>query len=155
MDRTDRRLLRELQRNGRITNNELAEKVHLSPSPCLRRLRNLEKTGVIAGYTAIVDPEKFGLPINVFVMIRLDKHDEERVAVFERKVQEVDEIMGCYLMAGTHDYLLQIVAADLHDYERFVKHVLHKIPGIAAIESNIAFGTVKRAYVLPNPVLYD
>ena len=103
MDKIDHHILAELQRNGRMTNNELAERVHLSPSPCLRRLRNLERDGVITSYTAVIDHEKFGLPISIFAMIRLDKHDEETVGTFERRVLDVDEIMGCYLMAGSHE----------------------------------------------------
>ncbi len=149
MDSFDRQIIRELQADGRITNNELAERINLSPSPCLRRLRNLERDGVITGYTALVDHEKYGLPISAFTMIRLDRHDEKTVAAFERRICDVPEILECHLMAGADDYLLLIVAESLRDYERFVKETLHKIPGIAAIVSNFAFGTIKRTYVLP------
>lgn len=150
MDQTDRRIVRELQKNARLTNNELAERVNLSPSPCLRRVRNLERQGVLQGYTAIIDYEKYGLPISVFVSVKLHEHSEESVQAFERSVKDVDEILECYLMAGSQDYLLHIVTPSLKAYERFMKETLHRIPGISAIESNFAIGVVKRAHDLPS-----
>ena len=150
MDRTDRQIIRELQANARQTNNELAERIHLSPSPCLRRVRNLEKAGIIQGYTAIVDHEAYGLPISVFASIRIEKHSEENVRAFETAIAGIDEILECYLMAGTSDYMLHIVADSLTSYERFMKTKLHRIPGLASIESNFAIGTIKRRRALPS-----
>lgn len=149
MDKIDQKIIRELQKNGRITNQELAEKVNLSPSPCLRRLKNLETSGVIQGYTAVVDRNQYGLPISVFAMIRLNSHDTDTVKRFEDRIADTEEIIECFLMAGSHDYLLHIVAATLQDYEHFMKNKLNAVPGIAAIESNIAFGTVKQTPILP------
>ncbi|MCP5366669.1 MAG: Lrp/AsnC family transcriptional regulator [Hyphomicrobiales bacterium] len=149
LDSTDRKILRELQENGRLTNQELAARVNLSPSPCLRRVRLLEQRGVIQGYTAIVDHHKYGLPIDVFVQVRLERHSEDAVKVFEAQVQDIDEILDCYVMTGTTDYLLHIVSDSLQSYERLMRQRLHKIPGIAAIETSFAFGRVKRKKTFP------
>ena len=105
MDAKDRQILAALQEDGRLTNLELSERVALSPSPCLRRLRTLEKSGVIKGYTAIVDEQAYGLPLTVFVRIRLDRHSEEAVASFEQSIRGMDNILDCYVMTGDADYL--------------------------------------------------
>lgn len=149
MDAIDRSILHELQKNGRISNNDLAAKVNLSPSPCLRRIRKLERDGVIRDYTAVLDHDKCGWPISVFAMIRLQRHDESTVQQFEKSIADLDMILECFLMAGSADYLVHIVGKSLADYETFVKVNLHKIPGIASIESHIAYGTVKRSFQLP------
>ena len=153
MDAIDRKIVRELQANARLTNQELSERVNLSPSPCLRRLRNLEKTGVIVGYTALVDQDKYGLPINVFLSVRLEKQTQELIRTFERRIQDIDEVLECYTTTGTNDYLLHVVSDSLKSYERFVKETLTTIPGIGTIESAFAFGVVKRksAFPLPSP----
>jgi len=150
MDRTDLKILRELQLNGRLTNQELAQRVNLSPSPCLRRVRALEHAGVIQGYTAIVDQRACGLPITVFIRVTLERHDTATVAEFERRVREIDEIMDCFLMTGQRDYLMRVVTAGLEDYEHFVRDVLHEIPGIASIDTSFAYGVVKHARALPD-----
>lgn len=149
MDSTDRKIVRELQMNGRLTNQELAERVNLSPSPCLRRMRNLEREGVIKGYTAVVDQEKYGLPINVFVQVRLERHSEEQVAKFERAVQEIDDIIECYLMTGSSDYLLHVISDSLKSYERFMREKLQRIPGLRAIETSFTLGQVKKNQAFP------
>lgn len=149
MDSIDQKIVYELQKDGRITNNDLAAAVNLSPSPCLRRVRRLERDGVIQDYTAIVDHNKCGWPISVFAMIRLQRHDEQTVQTFEQHVRNLDMILECFLMAGSADYLVHIVGKSLPDYEAFVKTKLHTIPGIASIESHIAYGTVKRSFQLP------
>lgn len=149
MDKTDRQILRELQRNARITNEELAERVNLSPSPCLRRVRKLESSGVLQGYSARVSQEACGLAMNVFVSVRLEKPDEHNIQAFEANVAELDEVVECYLMTGNRDYLLRVVAADLKDYERFIRERFSKVPGIASIESSFAFGHVKQNAGLP------
>lgn len=149
MDAIDRKIVRELQANGRLTNQELSERVNLSPSPCLRRVRNLEKSGVIGGYAAIVDQEAYGLPVTVFLQVRLERHSGESVRAFEEAIRRIDEIMECYLMAGDRDYLLKVVVASLADYEAFIRRRIHAIPGIASLDSSFAFGVVKRSQVLP------
>ena len=149
MDDLDRKILRALQADGRQTIQELSEKVGLSPSPCLRRVRNLERSGVISGYAAIVDHEAYGLPVTVFLQVKLSPHTEEIVAAFEQAVARIDEIMECYLLAGDRDYLLKVVVASLADYETFMRRRVHKLPGIASLDSSFAFGEIKRSTVLP------
>ncbi|MHC5655150.1 Lrp/AsnC family transcriptional regulator [Stappia sp.] len=149
MDDTDRKILRELQRDGRQTIQELSERAGLSPSPCLRRVRNLEKAGIISGYAAIVDQEAYGLPVTVFLQVKLSPHTEQTVAAFEQAVARIDEIMECYLMAGDRDYLVKVVVASLADYEDFMRRRVHKLPGIASLESSFAFGVIKQSQVLP------
>ena len=155
MDITDRKILRELQANGRLTNQELAERVNLSPSPCLRRVRNLEKAGVITGYTALVDQEVYGLPINVFVSVKLEKPTEQAIHDFEAGIQKLDEVLECYLMTGTRDYLLHVVSKSLKTYEDFVRERLTKMPGIASVESSFAFGRVKQRSIFPRPSQFE
>lgn len=149
MDKTDQKIIRELQANGRLTNQELAERVNLSPSPCLRRLKNLEKAGIIKGYCAIVDQNEYGLPVTVFVRIKLQHHTEDAVKGFEHAIQNIDEILECHLMTGDWDYLMRVVVASLEDYERFTRKKVHKIPGVAAIETSFAYGEVKRINIFP------
>lgn len=149
MDRIDYRILRELQLDGRLSNQDLAERVQLTASPCLRRVRMLEDRGVIRGYTAIVDQKAMGYPITVFVRITLARHDTATVTGFERGVRDIDEIMDCFLMTGQLDYLLRVVATSLEGYERFVRDVIHRIPGIGSIDTSFAYGTVKHSMTLP------
>ncbi len=149
MDQTDHKIIRELQSNGRLTNQELAERVNLSPSPCLRRLKALEKSGIIKGYCAIVDQKKYGLPVTVFVRIKLQHHTEDAVNGFEHAIQNIAEIMECHLMTGDWDYLMRVVVGSLEEYERFTRQRIHKIDGVAAIETSFAFGEVKRATTFP------
>ena len=149
LDKVDRLLVRELQRDGRQTNQQLAQAVKLSPSPCLRRLKRLETCGLIAGYTAIVDQQVYGLPLTVFIRITLERHDTATVTAFEQRVLAIDEIMDCYLMTGQRDYLLRVVAASLEGYEQFVRRVIHNIPGIASIDTSFAYGVVKHARSFP------
>ncbi|MEM9029493.1 MAG: Lrp/AsnC family transcriptional regulator [Pseudomonadota bacterium] len=149
LDNVDRRILATLQENGRITVSELAEAVGLTPSPCLRRLRLLEQAGIIRGYTALVDQVWVGLPVSVFVSIKLERQDEASMERFETAVRRCPEVLECYLMTGPRDYLLRVVARDLADYERFVKDTLTRLDGIANIESSFALGQVKHSNVLP------
>ncbi|MFG3551481.1 Lrp/AsnC family transcriptional regulator [Streptomyces sp. NPDC047725] len=151
MDAIDRAIIRELQQDGRLTNQELADRVRLSPSPCLRRVRRLEESGVIHGYTALVDQGAFGLPVTAFVRIRLERHTTESVEAFEEHVRRIEHIQDCYLMAGSTDYLLRIVIEDLQAYERLVRGPLHAIPGIASIDTEFAFGIIKQSRVFPPP----
>jgi Lrp/AsnC family leucine-responsive transcriptional regulator len=149
MDRTDRKIIGELQRNGRLTNQELSERVSLSPSPCLRRLRQLEQDGVIKGYTAIINQEACGLDITAFVSIRLEKQTDKTIQAFERGVRDLDEIVACYLMSGSSDYLLQVLSPSLKDYETFIRDKLSRAPGIGTLETHFAFGQVKHNTVFP------
>lgn len=150
MDAIDRKIIREIQKDGALTNLELSEKVNLSPSPCLRRVKNLEKTGLIQGYTAIIDPESYGLPINSFVSIRLSEQTDSRIKAFEDAIQALDEVLDCYLMSGQQDYLLRVVSSSLKSYENFIREKLTRIPGISSLESNFAFGQVKRKNIYPD-----
>jgi len=149
MDRIDRKLIGELQRDGRLTNQELSERVSLSPSPCLRRLRQLEQNGVIEGYTAIVNQEACGLDITAFVSIRLEKQNDKTIQAFERGIRDLDEIVACYLMSGSSDYLLQVLSPSLKDYEAFIRDKLSRTPGIGTLETHFAFGQVKHSTVFP------
>lgn len=149
MDAKDRQILRALQENARLTNQELAERVNLSPSPCLRRVRLLEERGLITGYTALVDQKAYGLPLTAFIRIRLEHHNEEAATTFERRVAAIEDIQDCYLLSGDADYLLRVAASDLDSYERFVRQRLHAIPGIASIVTSFAYGIVKQSHMLP------
>jgi DNA-binding Lrp family transcriptional regulator len=150
LDRIDYKIVRTLQADGRMPVQELAGKVGLSASPCLRRLRILEEKGVVKGYAAIVDEERYGLPVTVFVRVRLDRHSEERVGRFERSVKAIGEILECHLLAGDFDYMLRVLVPDLRTYESFVRERIHTIPGIAAIETSFAYGTIKKTQVFPD-----
>jgi len=150
MDRINNNLIRQLQKDGRLTNQELSERVSLSPSPCMRRVRKLEESGIITGYTAIVDNQKCGFLIKVFISVRLEKHTEEIVADFEAGVQELDEVLACYLISGSRDYLLQVVAKDLDDYQHFLRKKLRQVPGIGQLESNFVMEKIKKTALLPN-----
>jgi len=149
MDSKDRHIIRALQQDGRMTNQDLAATVNLSPSPCLRRLRNLEASGAIRGYNVNVDAKAYGLPVTVFVRVRLEKHTEEAVQHFENQVKTTEEVLECYVMTGLSDYLLRVVVADLDDYENFVRKRLHPIGGIASIDTSFVYGAVKKTAVFP------
>lgn len=149
MDAIDRNIIRVLQQDGRLSNQDLAERVGLSPSPCLRRVRNLENDGVLTGYTALVDHDKYGLPLSVFVHIRLERHSDECIRSFEEGINKLDEVMECYLMTGKSDYLLHVLSEDLKSYEIFVREKISTIPGIAGIDSSFVFGRVKRNMTFP------
>ena len=151
MDKINYLILRTLQADGRISIQDLAAKVGLTPSPCLRRVRMLEEQGVLKGYAAVVDEARYGLPVTVFVRVRLDRHSEERVGRFERSVKAIAEILECHLLAGDFDYMLRVLVPDLRAYEDFVRHHIHTIPGIAAVETSFAYGTIKKTSVFPAP----
>jgi Lrp/AsnC family leucine-responsive transcriptional regulator len=149
LDDIDRRLLSTLQENGRLPVTDLAEKVGLTTSPCLRRLKILEQAGIIRGYAAHVDQQKVGLPVSVFVSVKLEMQREEALERFEATIRECPEVMECYLMTGSRDYLLRVVAQDLAAYERFLKQTLTRIDGVASIESSFALAQVKYSNALP------
>ena len=132
-----------------MTNQDVAAEVNLSPSPCLRRVKLLEKSGAIKGYSAEVDAKDYGLPVTVFVRVTLDRHTEDCVQKFEQSVKRVDEVLECFVMTGVSDYLLRVVVADLSDYENFVRKRLHAIGGIASIDTSFVYGVVKKTSVFP------
>ncbi len=132
-----------------MTNLELAAQVNLSPSPCLRRLRMLEKNGAITGYSVDVDAQVYGLPVTVMVRISLEKHTHDVVAKFETQMKAIPEVLECFVMTGLSDYLLRVVVSDLEDYERFVRARLHPIGGISSIDTSFVYGVVKRTHVFP------
>ena len=149
LDRVDRKILALLQQDSRQPNNELAERVGLSPSPCLRRVKALEESGVITGYVALVDPASVDLPVNVFISVSLERQVEERIDAFESAVMNRPEVLECYLMTGDADYLLRVVVPDLASYERFLKEHLTRIPGVASIRSSFALKQVRYRTALP------
>ena len=129
-DSTDQAILRTLQQDGRISNVDLADEVHLSPSAALRRVRRLEESGVIAGYTAVLDKAVLGKPTSVHVEIGLTSQHEEVLDAFEAAVRDIPEVMSCYLMAGAADYLVHVVCADVADYERIHRSHIAQLPGL-------------------------
>ena len=149
LDTIDRRILDQLQRNGRISNVELAGLVGLSPSPCLRRVRDLEDAGVIDRYAAILDQGAAGFSLSVFVQVTLERQIEAALEAFERVIAERPEVMECYLMTGDADYLLRIVVPDVAAYETFLKNHLIRIQGISSIKSSFALNRVKYETALP------
>jgi Lrp/AsnC family transcriptional regulator, leucine-responsive regulatory protein len=149
IDAADRKILNALQKDGRTTNVELAEAIGLSASPCLRRVRLLAQAGIIKGYQAIVDQARVGLPVSVFISVKLEKQREDAMQRFEAAVRSFPEVLECYLMTGSRDYLLRVVAKDLADYERFLKATLTRIEGVASIESSFALAQVKHTGTLP------
>lgn len=149
LDRVDRAILRALQQDARLTNAALAEKVSLSESACLRRVRALEEAGLIEGYSALLNQMKAGYPVNVFVNITLDRQQQAGLEAFETAVRKVPEVMECYLMTGDYDYLLRVVVADLTDFERVHNHVLTRLPNVTRVHSSFAVRTVQKSRVLP------
>lgn len=149
MNDKDRQIIRALQRDGRMSNQDLAAMVNLSPSPCLRRVRNLEKSGVIEGYCARVNARAYGLAITAFVHIRLERHDEETVQNFERQIDGMEEVLECHVMTGQTDYQLRVVVESLDAYERFIRTRLQRLGGIGSIDTSFAYGTIKNSTVFP------
>jgi DNA-binding Lrp family transcriptional regulator len=150
-DKKDFRILEILQEQARISNADLAQHVGLSPSPCWRRVRVLEDSGVIQQYVALVSAKSVGLPINVFATVTLDKQIESALEAFERSVTERPEVMECYLMTGEFDYLLRVVVPDLEAYEHFLLEHLTRIKGIASIKSSFSLKQVCYKTTLPLP----
>lgn len=149
LDKSDHAILAVLQSDGRISNVELAERVNLSASACLRRVRALEDSGLIKGYAAQIDQKRIGLPVNVFVNITLERQDLAELNAFEEAVQKIPEVMECYLMTGEHDYVLRVVVADVNDYERIHQKYLTRLPGVDRVNSSFALRTVRKTNRLP------
>jgi Lrp/AsnC family transcriptional regulator, leucine-responsive regulatory protein len=149
LDSVDRRMLEILQREGRISNAALADKLHLSPSPCLRRLRSLESDGVITGYRAMLDRSKLGLGLTVFVELKVDGHSDRSAAAISERLAAAPEVVAAHIVSGSADFLLEVVVADLAAYERLMFEVLLKLPNVSDVRSNFALRTVKPAGPLP------
>jgi DNA-binding Lrp family transcriptional regulator len=145
----DRRILKILQEDGRITNAELAERVGLSPSPCLRRVRLLEEAGIIRQYVTLLDPDALGLGVAAFVEIRLGPKNTVTAAAFEAAIKKYSEIMECHIMTGEYDYLLRIVVPDIPSLRAFVMNQLLSVPGVEATRSSFSLGQVKYTTALP------
>ncbi len=148
IDATDRRILMVLQKQGRITNADLADRVNLSPSACHRRVERLETDGFIAGYVALLNTRRMGRPTMVFVEITLQSQAEDLLDAFEREVARVPDILECHLMAGTADYLLKILAEDTEDFARIHRQFLSRLPGVRQMQSSFALRTVVQTTAL-------
>jgi len=149
LDSVDRRILEVLQVEGRVSNVALAERVHLSASPCLRRVKALEDDGVIAGYRAILDREAVGLGLTVFVEIKVEGHSERLASALEDAVANMPEVVSCHLVSGAADFLLEVVVPDLRAYERLLLDKLLSLPGVQDVRSNFAIRTMKAPSPLP------
>lgn len=153
-DRTDRQILAVLQREGRISNADLAERVALTAAPCLRRVQRLEATGVIEGYGARLDPRKLGLGLRAFVRVQLETHDPAHVQHFAELVANAEEVVACWSLTGEMDYLLQVAVTDLDHYNAFIMGRLLRDGGVRDVNSSFVLGTIKadQGLPLPNPV---
>lgn len=151
LDALDLSILSELQRDGSLTNVELARRVHLSPSPCLARVRALERSGAIRRYVALVDPEAVGLGVSVFISISLREQTTATLAEFERQIGALEEVMECYLMTGDADYLLRVVVPDIRALERLILERISPIAGVEKIRSSFTLKQVRYKTALPLP----
>jgi len=149
MDRIDRKIVAALQRDGRQKLADLSAKVGLSATPLARRIARLEAGGVITGYGARVDQDALGLPLNAFVFVELEHHSRDAIRAFEARLRQFDEVMDCYLMTGTRDVLIRVVAADLAGFDRFLEDGLMQTPGIRAMRTSFALRTMIRRDALP------
>jgi Lrp/AsnC family transcriptional regulator, leucine-responsive regulatory protein len=149
LDAHDHAIVRALQADGRMSNVDLAERISLSESATLRRVRSLEQAGLIEGYSARIDQARAGLPGSVFINITLQRQDQQDLEAFEAAVQQVPEIMECYLMTGNFDYLLRVVVADTADFERIHSQKLTRLPGVSRVQSSFTLRTVRKSSVLP------
>jgi Lrp/AsnC family transcriptional regulator, leucine-responsive regulatory protein len=151
LDKFDIAILRCLQEDARATNVEIAEKVNLSPSPCLRRIRNLEKSGILRGYRADIDRKEVGLGLTVFVEFKVGHHSRENSDAQQKALLAIPEIVSCFLISGTADFLAEIVVEDLSAYERLLTETLLALPGVTDIRSNFAIRTMKTGGMLKLP----
>lgn len=149
LNRTDRAILNELQDDGRLSNVNLAERVNLSESACLRRVKALEESGVIERYAMIVNQEAVGVASNVFVEITLNGQQQQELDSFERAIKKIPEVMECYLMSGDYDYLVRVVVEDIQDYERLHRDSLTKLPGVLRVRSSFSLRAVTKRTTLP------
>ena len=152
MDRIDTNIISQLQQNARLPITELAERVGLSPTPCARRVAKLEEERIITGYTARVDPSKFGLGLTVFIFVELERQSHETLRNFETAIRRFDEVVECHLMTGTRDILLKVVAKDLRSFDRFLEDNLVHVPGIRATRSSFSLRTMVSRDIGPSLV---
>lgn len=148
LDATDRRILKVLQHDGRISNAELAERIVLSASACHRRVQRLEADGIIAGYVALLDTRKIGKPATVYVEITLNSQSNEVLDAFERGIARIPDVLECHLMAGSADYLIKLMVEDTEDFARIHRQYLARLPGIAKMQSSFALRTVVKTTAL-------
>ncbi len=151
LDRTDRRILAALQQDGRLPNVELAERVALSPSPCLRRVKQLEAAGVISGYRAVLDRQSVGLGLTVFVEIKARRHSRATAAALQEALAAIPEVVACHMVSGSADFLAEIVVPDLAAYEALLSERLLALPRVAEIRSNFSLRRIKSEAPLPLP----
>ena len=149
LDRTDRAILHELQLDAKLTNQALADRISLSESACLRRVKRLETSGMLRGYVGLVDQAMAGYPDNVFVQITLLSQQQDDLALFEAAVAKIPEVMECYLMSGAADYILRVIVEDARDYERIHSQHLTRLPGVDRVNSNFALRTVIKKTEIP------
>ncbi|MGO4852512.1 Lrp/AsnC family transcriptional regulator [Phaeovulum sp. W22_SRMD_FR3] len=149
LDATDRRILTVLQKQGRISNADLSERVNLSASACHRRVQRLEEEGYIRDYVALLDARKLGRPTTVFVEITLSAQADEVLDAFEREVKKIPDVLECHLMAGSADYLLKVVAEDTEDFARIHRAYLARLPGVAQMQSSFSLRNVVTTTALP------
>lgn len=146
LDETDRKILRVLTQDGRVSNQKLAETVHLSPTPCWNRVKALEEAGFISGYAAILDQHALGLPDVVIIEVTLDRHDDDIFRRFGEALAELPEVMEAYLITGEYDYLVKVAVSGTEGYERFLRQKLYKLPGIRHSRSTFALRCLKRVH---------
>lgn len=149
LDQIDRRILEALQSDGRLSNVELADRVGLSPSPCLRRVKRLEDAGMIAGYRAVIDPKSVGLGLTVFVELKVGKHSRDNADSLQAALAAIPEVVSCHMVSGASDFLAEVVVADLEAYERLMSEKLLTLPTLADLRSNFAIRTIKSHAPLP------
>ena len=149
LDRMDARIIAELQKDGRLSVVELGERIGLTGTPCARRVKQLEQSGVIVGYTAIVDPGRLGLKVQAFVQVKLDRHTDENVDLFERELAALDQVVSCQAITGEYDFILQVVVPDLEKLSELVLKRLLKIACVRDVHSSVVLDTVKRSVRVP------
>jgi len=156
LDRLERRILRLLQENGRLSNRELAEQIGLSPSPCWRRLKGLEEEGYIQQYTALLDREKLGFSATGFAHVSLENHHQATVAAFDEAIEQWPEVMECYMTSGNYDYMLKIVAVDMTAFERFLSTRLLLLPAIRTVNTSLKANSYPSLcqFACPNKAIY-
>ena len=152
LDQIDRKILHHLQENARITNADLADKVGLSPTPCLRRLRRLENDGIIKGYHTEIDCEALGIGVTVIIMVKLEREDEASLRNFEKEITERPEVMECYLVTGKFDYYIRVLIPTLSAYETFLSETLLRMDNVASVESSFTLREVARKNIVPMPI---
>ena len=146
---TDLRILQVLQSEGRISNVDLAERVGMSPSPCLRRVKRLEQAGVIKGYAAVIDQKAVGLGVEAFAQVNIERHTDADATAFREAVTDLDEVVSCHVMTGEMDFLLRIYVADLEAYGEFVRRKLLKLPSVKDVRTSFAIEVIKSSPTVP------